>query len=167
MKAQIRGCHKLWTLPELLSRLSTLMWGITASSLPHGSKAEMPMYILWVPYHHLQGCPWKPSLNFLCASGIKSVSFCFDAKTSRTSSTGWGSLLHVPLPTALYLSNWQQTKSKQCPGCPAQWKKERREAKICNKDQNVPIVHYQFSFLNSTEIFGTKYRKVRHASLAH
>lgn len=31
------------------------------------------MYILWVPYHHLQGRPEKLVLNFLGASGIKSV----------------------------------------------------------------------------------------------
>lgn len=35
---------------------------------------------LWVHYHHLQQCPQKLGLNFLCASGIKSVLFCFDAK---------------------------------------------------------------------------------------
>lgn len=124
MKAQIQSCHELWTWPEetpLWIKHTNVRaeWSLT-SVLPHGSKVETPICILCVPYHHLQGCPQKLGLNFLCASETKSVSFCFDAKMSVTRCTGWS-----PSANSVDLPAGSRSNSQQWPGFPAQWEKER------------------------------------------
>lgn len=96
MKAQIKSCYKLWTLPEVhLGELSALIWGTNGPQL-------LPC-LMDQKYTHVYSTsmPTEVGFNFLCASGIKSVSFCFDAKMSVPRCPGWGSTLHILLPTAL------------------------------------------------------------------
>lgn len=69
MKALIKRYHTLWTLPEEpIGGLSPNVKGRapSTSSLPRGSKGELPMDVLWVPCHHFQGQPYKLGLSFLC-----------------------------------------------------------------------------------------------------